>query len=224
MKEQLLVVMLSMGISLSLSAGTAGEYKKACDVGDASGCNKLGIMYVKGQVVKQNYQRAKELFEKSCNAGNAEGCKKYEIAKSLIDHHTPAVSPSKNKQLNLKSPTSQVLPSKVKPTVTSSKLYQEYRFGMLKADIKKNSNVYDCAEEFEKGALCIDEEKFVGEDVSIGFRFINDKLVAVVLFSEFTQENYLQFISALNSKFQLVVIESNNEKLDFLVQIRKYKE
>ena len=224
MKKQLIMLILLIGISLNLNAGAADEYKKACDSGNTDGCNNLGVLYVKGQEVNQSYLKAKVFFEKSCNAGNTEGCEKYAITKSLIEHQIKSVSLLKNKPLPSRSSSRKVMQPNIKSSITSSKLYRDYRFGMLKVDIQKNSNVYDCAEEFEKGALCIDEEKFVGEDVSIGFRFINDKLVAVVLFSEFTVENHLQFVGALNSRFQLVTIESDNEKLDFLVQIKKYKE
>ncbi len=105
----------------------------------------------------------------------------------------------------------------------TAKLYQGYKFGMSKNEIMKNSEIYECSEEFEKGALCLNEQKFAGKDVEIGFRFINKKLVTVVLFSEFTEENYLQFIGAISSKFQLATIASGNKKIDLIVQMKKYK-
>lgn len=103
------------------------------------------------------------------------------------------------------------------------KLYKHYTFGMSKDSIKKEINVYDCSKDFEQGALCINEQKFVGENVEIGFRFINNKLVTVILFTEFTNENYIKFVGALNSKFQLLTMESNQKKIDFLVQMKKYE-
>ncbi len=106
---------------------------------------------------------------------------------------------------------------------TIAKLYQEYEFGMSKSEIMNNSKVYDCSEEFEKDALCLDEQKFAGKDVGIGFRFIDKKLITVILFSEFTAENYLQFIGALDSKFQLTTIESGDKKIDLILQMKKYK-
>lgn len=223
MKKLILAPILTIGISLGLNAGSLETYMKACDLGDTGACNNLGIMYVKGKEVKQDYLKAKEIFEKSCNSGDAEGCKKYEITKSLIGHNISSTLPVKTNQPILASPATTAPKSKINVTSSSSKLYQEYRFGMPKAEIIKIDNVYDCADVFEKGALCIDQEKFVGEDVSIAFRFINDKLVTVVLMSEFTQENHLQFVAALSSKFQLMTIESDSEKLDILVQVRKYK-
>jgi hypothetical protein len=104
-----------------------------------------------------------------------------------------------------------------------TKLYKEYKFGMQKAEIMKEFNVYDCSEEFENGALCLNEQKFAGEDIEIGFRFLNNKLVTVILFSEFTEDNYINFIGALSSKFQLITIESADKKIDFIVQMKKFK-
>jgi len=103
------------------------------------------------------------------------------------------------------------------------KLYKHYTFGMTKDTIKKEIGVYDCSKDFEKGALCKNGQNFVGENIEIGFRFVNDKLVSVILFTEFTNENYIKFIGALNSKFQLLAMESNQKKIDFLEQIKKYK-
>lgn len=224
MNKRLLAPILAIGVSLSLNAGSLETHVKACDLGDTGACNNLGIMYVKGKEVKQDYLKAKEIFEKSCNAGDAEGCKKYKITNSLIGHNTTNTSLSKNKQLNLISSKVTAPQSHIKSTTPSSKLYKEYRFGMPKADIQEIPDIYDCSKLVEKGALCVDGAKFAREDVSLGFRFINEKLVAVMLLAEFTQENYLQFIGALNSKFQIVTIESGNEKLDFLIQVKTYKE
>lgn len=106
----------------------------------------------------------------------------------------------------------------------ASKLYHDYEFGMSRDEIFKDDQIYDCSEEFEKGALCLNEQKFIGEDVDIGFRFINEKLVTVILFTDFTEESYIAFTGALNSKFQLVTIESDDKKIDLIVQIKKFAE
>jgi len=49
-------------------------YKKACDMGNASGCNNLGILYKHGQGVRQSYLKAAELYKKTCDMGYAAGC------------------------------------------------------------------------------------------------------------------------------------------------------
>ncbi|SFI39671.1 hypothetical protein [Nitrosomonas sp. Nm34] len=100
-------------------------------------------------------------------------------------------------------------------------LYKNYKFGMSKLDLQKNTNVYDCSEVIEKGALCLDGEKFFEMEVLLGFRFFDDKLVSVVLFSEFTEEKYMKLLNALKSKFQIIQLVSGNEKIDTLIQFKK---
>jgi len=105
----------------------------------------------------------------------------------------------------------------------SPTLYQGYEFGMSRAEVMKYPGVYDCSEEFEKGALCLQDQKFIDEDVDMGFRFIDNKLITVILFSVYTEENYMQFMGALNSKFQMVTMESGDKKFDFIIQLKKYE-
>ena len=38
------------------------------------GCFNLGSLYDNGKGVKQNYQKAAELYQKACDGGNANGC------------------------------------------------------------------------------------------------------------------------------------------------------
>lgn len=102
-------------------------------------------------------------------------------------------------------------------------LYKNYKYGMNKSELLKEANIYDCSADFLEGALCKDNQEFVGEKVDLGFTFINDKLVSVTLFTNFTTETYIKFFGAIKSKFQLILIENNQDKLDFLVQMKKYK-
>jgi hypothetical protein len=50
------------------------RYTKACDVGDAEDCNRLGYMYDRGTDVQQDTFRASVLYAKSCDDGNAAAC------------------------------------------------------------------------------------------------------------------------------------------------------
>lgn len=52
----------------------SSSLKKTCDSGYADSCGVLGILYMNGQGVKQDYNKAAELFEKACNGENAQGC------------------------------------------------------------------------------------------------------------------------------------------------------
>jgi hypothetical protein len=52
----------------------AALYAKGCAQGDADACNRLGIMYAKGDGVAKDIRRAIELYRKACEAGDAWGC------------------------------------------------------------------------------------------------------------------------------------------------------
>ncbi len=47
---------------------------EACNQNDGLGCFALGMLYDKGQDVKQDYQQAKIYYEKSCNLNDGLGC------------------------------------------------------------------------------------------------------------------------------------------------------
>ena len=49
-------------------------FQRACDLGNAGGCNNLGLAFGSGQGVPQDYERAFTLFEQACSGGFAEGC------------------------------------------------------------------------------------------------------------------------------------------------------
>jgi tetratricopeptide (TPR) repeat protein len=48
--------------------------KRACDGGNASGCNNLGFLYDFGRGVKQDYGKAFTFYTKACDGGDAFGC------------------------------------------------------------------------------------------------------------------------------------------------------
>ena len=85
----LLVVLFSIGFSKDLTelgdeAYDKGDYQKAaefyqkaCDGGDAGGCLVLGVLYQKGQGVKQNFSTAKQYYGKACDLGLQLGCDDY---------------------------------------------------------------------------------------------------------------------------------------------------
>ena len=85
-KKLLLITLWITGITPVVHAKTIPEYQKECDLGDANGCNYLGVIYIKGQGVTQDYIKAKSFFDKSCKLGSSEGCKKYTLTNSLIGH------------------------------------------------------------------------------------------------------------------------------------------
>jgi hypothetical protein len=71
-----------LGVSYAQGAGGVGKddalaarlFQRACDLGDASGCNYLGLAFQSGQGVPQDYERAMDWFGRACSGGFAEGC------------------------------------------------------------------------------------------------------------------------------------------------------
>ena len=52
-------------------------FRKACDGGDAGGCNLLGFAYQLGQGVKQSDTDALTYFGKACDLKEEAGCESY---------------------------------------------------------------------------------------------------------------------------------------------------
>jgi uncharacterized protein len=48
--------------------------ESSCGDGSASSCTRLGILYVQGWGVAQDYRKARTLYEKACDAGDMLGC------------------------------------------------------------------------------------------------------------------------------------------------------
>jgi hypothetical protein len=61
--------------------------KRACDLGDAIGCDRLAITYIKGEGTAKDVSKGVELFEKQCRSGKSIGCtslaREYESGKNL---------------------------------------------------------------------------------------------------------------------------------------------
>jgi TPR repeat protein len=52
----------------------ADLYKRACEEGNALGCNFLGLRYERGQGVVKDFSRAADLFKQACDTGLQLGC------------------------------------------------------------------------------------------------------------------------------------------------------
>ena len=72
----LLVVLLTLP-SLGFGAKNAAEDMQAVNQGDARTQTILGLKYLQGKGVKQDYVKAKELFRKACNNGFKPACGEY---------------------------------------------------------------------------------------------------------------------------------------------------
>jgi TPR repeat protein len=49
-------------------------YEKACRLGHAAGCWRLGRLYLEGQSVARDRNRAARAFRDSCERGHQNGC------------------------------------------------------------------------------------------------------------------------------------------------------
>jgi len=105
----------------------------------------------------------------------------------------------------------------------STRLYKHFEFGMPRATILKLPSIYDCSADFEKGAICQANDTFAGVPVETGFRFLSNKLVSIVLYTDFSQENHLQLMAAFKSKLQLIQLDSPKGVFDFLSELKKVK-
>ena len=63
----------SDGVTKNEALG-ARLFQRACELGDASGCNKLGLAFEGADGVPQDYERAMDLFSRACSGGYAEAC------------------------------------------------------------------------------------------------------------------------------------------------------
>ena len=56
------------------SSGEARVFATACEEGDATACNDLGVCYQRGYWVSPDSRSAFRLFDRACSDGSADGC------------------------------------------------------------------------------------------------------------------------------------------------------
>ena len=67
--------LIALGTVNVASAETDAEgLTKQCASGDARGCANLGVMYVNGTGVTQDFFKAVELYQKACDGKYGSGC------------------------------------------------------------------------------------------------------------------------------------------------------
>lgn len=72
-----------------------------CDGGNPFACNRIALLYEKGELVEKNIVKAVDYYIKSCNGGDAWGC--YNLAASLEDGEITAQNKKRAKELYEKS-------------------------------------------------------------------------------------------------------------------------
>lgn len=102
------------------------------------------------------------------------------------------------------------------------KLYENYYAGMPATELSKIPNIYNCTENNEF-ALCLDNQKFLGADTDIKFLITQNKLVGVDLFFYTNEDLTMQTMVTLMKKFVLVYLETDNNSLDLIPDIKKLR-
>ncbi len=61
------------------------------------------------------------------------------------------------------------------------RLYKQYLIDTSKAYLQKIHPLEDCSDKYEKDMLCMQKHSLAGEESEIDFRFLDNKLVSIVL-------------------------------------------
>ncbi|ABL02734.1 hypothetical protein Rmag_1029 [Candidatus Ruthia magnifica str. Cm (Calyptogena magnifica)] len=97
------------------------------------------------------------------------------------------------------------------------RLYKQYLIGTPKVYLQKSYPLKDCSAKYEKGTLCMQKHSLAGEEAEIAFRFLNDRLISIVLIMPLADISKVKKIFyALKTQFDLVLIEQGNNKLDII--------
>ncbi len=97
------------------------------------------------------------------------------------------------------------------------RLYKQYIVGMPKAFLQKAHVLENCAAKYEQGTLCMQNHSLSGENTEIAFRFLNDRLVSIVLMLPLNDVSKIKkMFYVMKTQFDLVLIENENERLDII--------
>jgi len=97
------------------------------------------------------------------------------------------------------------------------RLYKQYIVGMPKAFLQKTHVLENCAAKYEQGTLCMQNHSLSGENTEIAFRFLNDRLVSIVLMLPLNDVSKIKkMFYVMKTQFDLVLIENENERLDII--------
>ena len=73
MKKIILIISLFFGVVVAKDLDPK-KLAVSCDNGDMDACFSIGKLYYTGEDVRQNYQKAAELYQKACDGGEPYGC------------------------------------------------------------------------------------------------------------------------------------------------------
>lgn len=98
-------------------------------------------------------------------------------------------------------------------------LFKDFHYGAELASIQDRYNIYEC----EAEVFCLDQQEFMGKEVTLLLTFLNGKLVQVgVSFDYFSTSVYPDVLIPLitSEAWQLVMLQNllTNERFDFLYE------
>ncbi len=97
------------------------------------------------------------------------------------------------------------------------RLYKQYIVGTPKAYLQKAHVLEDCSAKYEQGTLCMKNHSLSGENTEIAFRFLNDRLVSIVLMMPLSDVSKIKkMFHVMKTQFDLVLIENDKERLDII--------
>jgi len=97
------------------------------------------------------------------------------------------------------------------------RLYKQYVVGMPMTYLQKVHALEDCTDKYEQGTLCMQNHSLSGENTEIAFRFLNKRLVSIVLMMPLNDVSKIKkMFYVMKSQFDLALIENDKERLDII--------
>jgi len=97
------------------------------------------------------------------------------------------------------------------------RLYKQYVVGMPMAYLQKVHALEDCTDKYEQGTLCMQNHSLSGENTEIAFRFLNKRLVSIVLMMPLNDVSKIKkMFYVMKTQFDLALIENDKERLDII--------
>jgi len=97
------------------------------------------------------------------------------------------------------------------------RLYKQYVVGMPMTYLQKVHALEDCTDKYEQGTLCMQNHSLSGENTEIAFRFLNKRLVSIVLMMPLNDVSKIKkMFYVMKTQFDLALIENDKERLDII--------
>lgn len=96
------------------------------------------------------------------------------------------------------------------------RLFRDFSLGMSREEVLSRPGAYDCADVLGPHAVCVDQVLFLEQPWDMDFEFSPQGLQNVSLRAPFTPELYTRAFAALDERFELVTLQSDEAPLDLV--------